>query len=254
MGFNAILFMKNYIILLFLSLSFCFSVSAQIESGKTKQKGTKTKEKPKKIIGEGEKNNLVTFSYIYGESFRNFKIIDPDFEDNYSFKKDETSQKTSNFYLELQSPLKKNFFASFGIGHQIYGENYNFISDTSLSYTTKYTHLALPIKIGIETKTKVQIFASTGIQAQMLYSYKRSETVKIGDEETSTNFKKENYTNLFTLASVSTLGLRYSISNLTFGIAGDYFYQLNSSFQKQKGYAHHPWFYGIRFSLGYKFN
>jgi hypothetical protein len=246
--------MKNYIILLFLCSSFSFSTFAQIESGKTKQKGTKTKEKPKKIIGESEKTNLVSFSYIYGESFRNFKITDKDFEDNFSFKKEEKAIKTSNFYLELQSPLKKNFFASFGIGHQIYGENYNFISDTSLSYTTKYTHLAIPLKIGFETKSKVQFFASTGIQAQMLYSYKRSETVKIGDEETITNFKKENYTNLFTLTSVSTLGIRYSISNINIGIAGDYFYQLNSSFQKQKGYTHHPWFYGIRFSLGYKFN
>ena len=86
----------------------------------------------------------------------------------------------------------------------------------------------------------------------MLYEYKKSETVKIEDTETSSSTKKTSNLSSFGLSSCCTIGLQYNLNFFCFALAGEYIYQLNSTFQAQKGIKHNPYFYGVKFSIGFK--
>ncbi len=244
--------MHKTIIALTLIISFSNSTFSQIESGKKTSKNAKVLQNTKSQNCDSLKTNYVFLSYSKGTSFRNLSIREK-FVKNQDQLNSEVKIPSFNVDLALKSQITKNFFYNFGIGYQQFGEDFKFEgNDTSISYKTRYSNLILPFKIGIQGGKKLNYFAATGLQGQMLYEYKKTETIKIEDTETSVSTKKASNLSSFGLSSCSTIGLQYNLNFICFALAMEYIYQLNSMFQVQKGLKHNPYFYGVKFSVGFK--
>ena len=226
--------MYKIIFTLTLIISFSNSTFSQIESGKKTSKKTKILQNTKSSNSDSLKTNCVFLSYSTGTSFRNLSITEK-FVKNQDQLNSEVKIPSFSADLALKSHFNKNLFYIFGIGYQQFGEDFKFEGDTTISYQTRYSNLILPFKIGIQGGKKLNYFVSTGLQGQMLYEYKKSETVKIEDTETSSSTKKTSNLSSFGLSSCSTIGLQYNSNFFCFSLAGEYIYQLNSTFQAHKG-------------------
>ncbi|MES2589810.1 MAG: hypothetical protein V4622_12595 [Bacteroidota bacterium] len=231
----------------FLSLFSTFSFS-QIVSGKKTQK-------PKRDLSSNTNDTLkkayLLLSYNNGISFREMSITEKIVKKQEQLNA-ETKMPVSNFELSFKSEINKHFYYHIGIGTQKYGEKYDFVGDTSISYTTTYSNLAIPLKLSVQTGTKLNLFASTGIQAQMLVKYRKYETTIIGNNETEVIYKKSTNISPFTLASTSSIGVQYNLDIVSFSLAGEYIRQLTSTFDSQKGIVHKPYFYGVKLSIGFR--
>ncbi len=241
--------------LLFLSFFICLNLFSQIESGKTipKNKDKEKEIKLKKIKPiDTTQTNFIFFTFSQGNSFRKFNITDEFFSSKFENNLKEKEIKTSNFHLELKTPVKNNFFIQFGIANQNYGESFEKTGDTSFIYTTKYKHFSVPIKLGVEHGKKLKFFISSGFQLQMLASYKKIETLKIPQQKESEEiFKTDSNLRPLSLAFNSNAGIVYRFNAFSFALSAEYIRQLNSTYLPQKAYSHKPYFYGVNIGIGF---
>jgi hypothetical protein len=236
-----------------ISFVFLFGLvcNSQIESGKTLPKNKELKKKKLKP-NDTLSSNFLFLSYSYGNAFRNFKITDEFFNNKYEKKLSEKMVQTSNFQLELKSPINKNLYTNIGIVNQNYGETYESIGDTSFSYLIKYHNFAIPFKLGVEFGNKFKVSISSGFQAQMLSSYRRIETLQYANSKEILTFKSDSDLRPLTLAFLSSFSFSYNFNSIALSISGEYLKQLNSTYLNQKPYNHKPYFYGLRVGIGFR--
>jgi hypothetical protein len=239
--------MKTALILSF-SIFCISSIFSQIESGK---KGQEIKEvKIKREKNDSIIKNSAILSYGFGNSFRTISIQDSIFT-NPSELREEFKVNRNQFAFNLKKEINKNFAFSMGVGYQSYGEQFNLVADTAKKYEIKYKNFVIPLQFYVQTGGNLKLFASTGFQAQFLFDYEKETTIRIADKETISSLNKDVNLRKVNLASTSSLGLQYYLSNFTLTLKGDFIYQLSSTYQEQKGLNHHPFYYGISFGFGF---
>lgn len=239
--------MKVSLILCLSMISFNLTFS-QIESGK---KGPEIK----KVKVKAERNdsiirNSAIISYGFGNSFRIASIQDSIFLTPSEIQ-NEFKVKSNQIGFNLKQELNKNFAFSMGVGYQSFGEQFNLVADTSRKYEVKYKNFVVPLKFFVQAGKELKFFASTGFQGQFLFDYEKKITIKTSEKETVSSLNKDNNLRKVSFASTSSLGLQYYFSNFTLNLSGDFIYQLSSTFQKQKGLTHNPFYYGISFGFGF---
>lgn len=244
-------------LILFSSLLFFEMHSyTQIVSGKTSDKKKKNKELKKTTpVTPSEDFTLLSLNYAHGNAFRLLKSNGDFYGEDLGEHAKEKLISANGFYFAANSKLNKNIYLDFGLGLQQYGEQYTYQNlDTTISYTTKYSNVVLPLKVHFQTGKKLVFFFNTGIQAQLLSKYFNSNTTKIGEEEEIKETALLKYKNAFSLASTSSIGVSYPFSPKTcIMLSGDFIQQISSTYNKQAPYIHKANFYGFKIGLGCKF-
>ena len=127
-------------------------------------------------------------------------------------------------------------------------EKYNFEGvDTSFSYVTEYSYLALPIKVYYTYGKEFKFLGGVGITPQMFVRYKQErnwETTE-GKEESET-FKTTTGFNSFAISATILAGVQIELGKrAAIQIIPEYRIQLNSSNTKQDSYKHYARAIGV---------
>ncbi len=248
------------IVSLFCFLLFAFSLTAQIESGKTgpkKKKKNPEKEKtevikaPETLTGD---YTLLKFSYSYGSSYRSLKPNGDFYGEPLGERSKETRLPVSGFHLGVNTKFEGHIHLDFGIGFQQFGEQYNNGgSDTIIEYTSTYSRMVLPLKVQYHGGKKTVFFVGAGFEAQLLAAYSNKTTTTIESKESSVKVTTLKNKAPFSLAAVASAGVQLPLGKkLTFLASGEYSIQLSNTFNKQATYVHRSDLFGVKLGLGYK--
>ena len=240
-----------YSILIFL-FSFCGeSVFAQVELSKE----TTKKEKKKKVkSGPSEKDGATSIFLTTNWSFTNSRLETNDglVGDSLGSRANETGLNTWSFGIGFRNRLHKNFVLEGGVSFMRNGESYSFVeADTSYSYQTQYTYIAMPIRGMYSYGDKIEFLVGGGIVPQLFVGYKQDrQWTTSNNTDGSETFKTQNGFNTFLISAVINAGVQFKMSDSwSFLFLPEYKIQLNTSFVKLSPYKHFSRSLGFNFGL-----
>jgi len=229
-----------------------FGVNSQIEMSKentAKEEKERKEKKTKELI---EKDSLSATSLYFNTNWsytpRKLEVNEGLFGDSLGERANETAGNRWSFGLGFRNQIHKNIALEGGIAFMRNSEKYNFEGvDTSFSYVTEYSYLALPIKVYYTYGKEFKFLGGVGITPQMFVRYKQErnwETTE-GKEESET-FKTTTGFNSFAISATILAGVQIELGKrAAIQIIPEYRIQLNSSNTKQDSYKHYARAIGV---------
>jgi hypothetical protein len=227
------------------------SVFSQIELSKETTKKEK-KKKEKRV--ESEKDGATSIFLITNWSFTNSRLETNDglIGDSLGYRANETGLNTWSFGIGFRNRLHKNFVLEGGVSFMRNGESYSFVeADTSYSYQTQYTYIAMPIRGMYSYGDKIEFLVGGGIVPQLFVAYKQDrQWTTSNNTDGSETFKTQNGFNTFVISAVLNAGVQFKMSDSwSFLFLPEYKIQLNTSFVKLSPYKHFARSLGFNFGL-----
>ncbi len=159
-----------------------------------------------------------------------------------------------SFALGFRAPMGRYFAFQSGISVLRNAEEYDFSGvDTSFSYRTTYTYLAMPLKVYFEFGNRVRGKVGAGVIPQMLngYSQKQEWTTSLGNRDRNTVTSRNGLSSFVVSATVSAgVSFRYS-ENISLYFVPEYRMQLNSTYLNEYPYIHKVNAFALSFGLYY---
>lgn len=249
--------MKRILILTFfinILTSFGFG---QIQIGGEQPKDKKAKkEKAKKEPNDSAVYNMKVF---LGTTFSStFRTLTPNsknelFADSLGERANETRRPAWSFHLGFSNDISKHFMWEAGVSFIQNGERYDFsATDTSHSYSSKYSWIGVPLKVYFKHDFKnLRLQVGVGVIPHMQMKFRREDIYKDREGvESTVDTKTINGMNTFGISAVGNAGIHYSITR-RFGAYAlfEYRHQLMSSYLKTYPYIHRGTAIGVNFGL-----
>jgi hypothetical protein len=227
------------------------SVFAQVELSKeTSKKEKKQKEKRELSEKDGATSIFLTTNW----SFTNSRLETNDglIGDSLGYRANETGLNTWSFGIGFRNRLHKNFVLEGGVSFMRNGESYSFVdTDTSYSYQTQYTYIAMPIRGMYSYGDKIELLVGGGIVPQMFVVYKQDiQWTTSNNTDGSESSKTQNNYEPFVISAVLNAGVQFKMSDSwSFLFLPEYKIELNTSFEKNSPYKHFARSLGFNFGL-----
>jgi hypothetical protein len=229
-----------------------FQPNAQVVIGDQNKSKQKKKEK---IVKEQKTNDGSTTVYIVTNWSNTFRSLQPNkgfYGDSVGLRANEKSLNTWSFGLGMQNKINKYLFWDGGIGFTRNGESYKFEeADTSYTYTSLYSYIAMPIRLNVSYGSKFQVYGGLGLVPQMFTGFKQEVQWRNKDaSEGSETIKTKNGYNPFVISAVFNAGFMYHFNN-GWGliVSPEARVQLISTYGKQEGYIQKARCFGVSFGL-----
>jgi hypothetical protein len=234
--------------ILFFSL-FSFYSSAQIVSSESTKKEVSSSKTIK------TKSTEVYAGSNFSISNRILKINEGLFGKELGERANEQSLNVWSFGLGFRHHFKKPFSLDAGISILQNGESYSFEeSDTSFSYQTTYSYIAMPIHFNYTKGERLKIIGGIGLTPQLFTRFKQDQEwkTKTNQEESETISTRTGNYNSFVISGSIQAGVSYYLNqNTSFYCIPEYRMQFNSSYSSNSGYLHYSRVFGINFGLSY---
>ena len=247
--------MKKFHLLsiLFFSL-FSFYSSAQIVSSESAKKEVSIK-KTRTLDSVKTQKTEVYIGSNFSISNRILKVNEGLFQKEIGERANEQSLNVWSFGLGFRHHFKKPFSLDAGISILQNGESYRFEeSDTSFSYQTTYTYIAMPIHFNYTKGEKLKVIGGIGLTPQLFTRFKQNQEwkTKTNQEESETITTRTGNYNSFVISGTIQAGLSYLLNQKTsFYFIPEYRIQFNSSYSTNSGYLHYSRVFGVNFGLSY---
>lgn len=195
----------------------------------------------------------IHFGAGFGQSFRTLKTKEGLFAKDLGLRADERALAMSQYELGATFRLEKQLFINFTASYSQYGEQYSFEqgTDSSYTYTTKYTSFSVPIGIQYRSEGQFRFYGGLGLQPSMITT--RVNTLDIKDsnsKETTTNDKSRDNLNLMQMWTYAQIGAQIQLSPKTsFYASPEFKYQMTNTYHKQAGLSQHAYYWNIRFGF-----
>lgn len=247
--------MKRFLIVIFfinILTSFGFG---QIQVGGNQPKIKKEKSVKKTI--DGEEKPSETRVYLGTGVSSTFRTLEPNknelFAESLGVRADETNYTAWAFHLGFSTDISKYLMWESGISFLRNGEKYAFSeTDTSHTYTSKYSWIGVPIKLYFKHDiSKFRLQAGVGVIPQMQMKFSKNEIFKNSNNvESVVETKTINGMNNFGVSAVANLGFQYNLSP-KFGVfvQFEYRHQLTSSYLKTNAFIHRGTAIGSNFGV-----
>lgn len=234
------------------SLSF-----SQIEISEDTQVSETDEEKELQILPT--ENSTTEFFVIANWSSTNRKLIEnPDngglFANPLGEREFETSLSTWSVGIGIRGRGDQYLSWEGGISYLRNGESYSYEdADSTYSYTTSYSYLAMPVKIYFTYGNNIKLLAGGGLVPQMFLNYKQDRVWvnSVNTETKETEETKSGY-NSFLLSAVANIGVQLNLGKkVSVLFMPEYRFQLTSSYEKQDSYKHFGNALGFNMGLTY---
>ncbi len=226
-------------ILIFSCLIFSFGLNSQIELSKETTEKEKKKKEQKEV-----KELSSTGAFLltnWSSTSRKLTINEGLFADSLGSRAHEKSINLWSFGIGLRSQFHEYLAWEGGISYTQNGEQYRFEeADTMYSYQTRYSYIAMPIKLYFTYGDKFKLLAGAGIVPQMFVGYQQDVQWRDneGMEDASKSKLKIGY-NSFVISAVFNIGAQYQITRrIGVFVTPEYKMQLTSSYLKTDSYKH----------------
>jgi len=242
--------MKKFHLLSILFFSiFSFFSGAQIVSS----------ERTKKVVSSNKTIKTKSTEVYAGSNFsisnRTLKVNEGLFGKELGERANEQSLNVWSFGVGFRHHFKKPFSLDAGISIIQNGESYRFEeSDTSFSYQTTYTYIAMPIHFNYTKGEKLKVIGGIGLTPQLFTRFKQNQEwkTKTNQEESETITTRTGNYNSFVISGTIQAGLSYLLNQKTsFYFIPEYRIQFNSSYSTNSGYLHYSRVFGVNFGLSY---
>lgn len=170
-------------------------------------------------------------------------------------RENETPGNKWSFGLGFRNQLHKNVALEGGIAFMRNAEKYSFEGiDTSYSYKTEYSYIAMPIKVYYTYGKSIKLLAGVGITPQMFVRYKQDREWKTSEgKQESETFKTTTGFNSFTISGTVSAGVQFELGKrLGIQLIPEYRIQLTSSNNDKNAYKHYARAIGINAGLIFK--
>jgi hypothetical protein len=157
------------------------------------------------------------------------------------YRADETKLNVWSFTLGFRSQLHKNIAWEGAVSYMRNGESYSFEdTDTSYMYESRYSYIAVPMKLFYTYGSDIKLLVGAGIVPQMFTGFKQD--IEYEGEKNAT-IKEEVKTrigyNSFVLSTVFNVGAQFKVGDRwSVLILPEYKLQLTSSLEKNAAYKH----------------
>jgi len=243
-------------LLLLGSLGITSIAFGQISSGKVEEKKpvVDTTPRVRRIPTEG----LDEFCFYIGAGrvFANRTLTENAFPfgDPLGTRADETGLKAWSFQLGVRNRVSSFMSYDAGVAIDRTGESYSYDdpdTDSTFSYTTRYTYYALPLQVFFTYGKDFRIFAGGGIQPQLFAGYRQEQkwTTAVNAEE-SAEIEKKTDINTFGIAAIASAGVQWRLGKTTsIYLLPTMLWNLTSTYDDQSDYIHKARSFNLKFGL-----
>lgn len=246
--------MNRILILSFFFISLTSFGQIQV-GGDVKEEKPEKKEKPVKQVEEKKSDDAteVFFGANWSKTNRRLETNKNIFGDTIGARSNEIGIGAWSVGLGIRTKLNKFLLFEGGISYLQNGETYNFQgTDTSHSYTNKYSFIGMPLKLYYYYEVKDFRFqiGIGGIPQMSLKFKQNSTTVDTEGTETSESIETKVGMNSFVISAVANVLIQYEFMP-TWGIyvSPEYRTQLNSSYLTSDKFKHYGNAFGVSFGL-----
>ncbi|MCO5260157.1 MAG: hypothetical protein M9916_08440 [Crocinitomicaceae bacterium] len=236
--------MKHIFLSFFFITILTFFGYSQIQIGGNETKKEKKQKEKKERVEKDFYDMRAFLSANYGSAYRTLKPNTKNslFADSLGERANETRSTSWGVNLGFNSDISKYLMWEAGFSYFQNGEKYSFKdTDTSHTYTSKYTWIGIPLKLYFKYDLKkVRFQFGGGIVAQMQFKYRQNdEFVDHFSKTTTSEVKTINNVNTFGISAVANAGIHYSFTKRFGGfIQFEYRHQLTPSHLKTYPYIH----------------
>lgn len=252
---------KTIFFLLLFGLLTNFNAFSQIVTGEKEKLEKTQEEEPVERAEPRELRDIDSVTQVYFNSnwsstFRELKPNGDLFGEELGDRANETRANFWSFGFGLRNQLGKHFVLEVGLGLIRNGEQYAYAdpnSDSTFSYTTRYTFISMPIVGYYSYGKEIKLLAGAGIVPQLFMNQVQNQEITSAINTKSKNEIKEksgtpNHTS-FTSSAVFRLGVQVKYSSFwSIYFVPEYRVQLGSTYGKTSPYSHKA--YAIGFNLG----
>lgn len=225
---------------------------AQITSGKSEEKVQEVPPAVKRIPSEG----LDEFCFYLGAgrvyANRTLESNAEPFGEPLGIRADETGLKTWSFQVGMRNRVHR--FVSYDAGFALdrFGESYEYDdpdSDSTFSYTTRYTYYSMPIQVLFTYGKDARFFVGGGLQPQLLGGYRqKTEWTTTLSSTGDSEIKKTDGLNGFGLAALVSFGVQLRFSKTTsVYVLPSFAWNLTDTYDKQADYIHKSQSFNLKF-------
>lgn len=230
-----------------------FEIHSQIEvvsDSKNSKKDTVKRKNSTILKGTTE----IFIETNWGKSFRKLEKNGDLYGKELGTRADEKSITTWSYGLGFRNYLSEHLAWEGGVSLLKNGEKYDYKAiDTTFSYQTTYTYIAMPVKFYYCVGKQFRLFIGGGLIPQFFNHYRQDQqwTQKFNQTGSAT-IKTNSDLNSFLLSGCLTTILQFNYTkNWSFFVSPEYRTQLNSTYLKTNSYKHYARTYGINFGFVY---
>jgi len=231
-------------------------VTGQISTGKVEEKTVVEEEppKPRRVPTEG----LDEFVFYLGAgrvyANRTLESNKAPFGAPLGIRADETGLKSWSYQVGVRNRVSK--FVSYDAGFALdrFGESYEYDdpnSDSTFSYTSRYSYYAMPIQVFFTYGKDLRIFAGGGIQPQLLAGYRqeRKWNTTLGSAQEETLKGKDGF-NGFGMGLIASAGFQWRLNkNTSLYVLPSWVWNLSSTYDDQSDYIHKSHSFNLKFGI-----
>ena len=171
---------------------------------------------------------------------------------------DETGLKSWSFQVGVRNRFAQWFSYDAGLSIDRTGESYSYDdpeTDSTYSYTTRYTYYALPLQVFVTYGKDLRFFAGGGIQPQLFAGYRQEQqwtTSKNGEDKATITADKGM--NSFTMAAIASAGVQLRFGpRVSIYLLPTMLWNLTSTYDDQSDYIHKARTFNLKFGLVFHF-
>jgi hypothetical protein len=246
-------------LLLLGSIVLSTQAAAQISAGKVEEKKPekeKKQEKPRRVPSEG----LDEFTVYLGAgrvwANRTLTPNEAPFGAPLGVRDDETGLKTWSFQGGVRNRANKYLSYDVGLAIERFGESYQYEdteTDSTLSYTSRYSYIAMPVQLLATFGKDFRFFVGGGIQPQLFAGYRqeRDWTTSLNSEQHDT-YKVAQGMSQFGFGALATCGIQWRVGNKTSVYCmPTWVWNLTNTYDDQADYEHKAWSFNLKFGLAF---
>ncbi|MDH4474603.1 MAG: hypothetical protein QE487_18510 [Fluviicola sp.] len=232
-------------------------VTGQISTGKVEEKTVVEEVEPPKtrrVPTEG----LDEFAFYLGAgrvyANRDLESNKAPFGAPLGVRADETGLKAWSFQVGVRNRVSKFISYDAGFALDRFGESYEFDdpdSDSTFSYTSRYSYYAMPIQVFFTYGKDLRIFAGGGIQPQLLAGFRQEQkwNTILGSAQEATLKGKDGF-NGFGLGIIASCGFQWRLNkNTSLYMLPSWVWNLTSTYDDQSDYIHKAHSFNLKFGL-----
>ncbi len=167
---------------------------------------------------------------------------------------DETGLNAWSFQLGMRNRFARSWSYDVGAAIDRMGESYAYDdpnSDSTYSYTNRYTYFALPAQVFYTYGKDFRVFVGGGIQPQLLMGYRQQQEWTTATQSTDRDeVSIEKGLNSFVFGVTASAGFQLRMGkNSSLYVLPSMLWNLNSTYDKQADYIHKAYSFNLKFGV-----
>lgn len=236
-------------------------VTGQISSGKVEEKTVveeedkpEKAEKPARVPTEGMDEFVFYFGAGRVYANRNLESNKEPFGAPLGARADETGLKAWSFQAGVRNRVSRFISYDAGFALDRFGESYEYDdpdTDSTFSYTSRYSYYAMPIQVFFTYGKDLRVFAGGGIQPQLLAGFRQEQkwNTTLGSTGEATLKGKDGF-NEFGMGLIMSCGFQWRLNrNTSLYVLPSWVWNLTSTFDDQSDYIHKAESFNLKFGI-----